>query len=156
MGVVRDRRSAERRLRLGIVEGLERRLLLSAVLSYLAPAEKGPDHLLLRVSGDTLELLDNGIHAAELPTAEISSVVVAGAVGRDTTLMVDYSGGSIPPPIAYQGGAGGFNSLVIEGASVAAETYAATDAHDGSITVGDSRITYTNLSPITDTTIATA
>jgi len=71
---------------------------------------------------------------------------------RDT--FVFNPGGSISGEI--EGGAGGYDSLVIEGGTYASVTYAATGPDSGTITLDGTTLSYEGLEPITDSKIGRA
>jgi hypothetical protein len=70
----------------------------------------------------------------------------------DDTLSTDFSGGLLAHPIIYDGGPGpGTNSLTLPRGNYPKEVYTPTDAHSGTIELGDQVvIQYSNLSPIYD------
>ncbi|HSZ56488.1 MAG TPA: dockerin type I repeat-containing protein [Tepidisphaeraceae bacterium] len=136
-------------------ERLERRRLLATTLLYAAPAGVAPDQITLIRSVSQLEIVDGAQVVASQAADQTASVEIDGAAGRDTCLTIDYSNGALDLPIAYNGGHGGFNSLSVQGNTESHESFSASGPHSGLIRLGASTISYTNLSPISDTTAAT-
>src|SRR5450432_3621675 len=94
----------------------------SDVLAFAAsPAPPGKENrFTLRLNRANLELLDRqtGTILRSQPLASVRSVDIKGADGEtNDTLTVDFSGGmfSVPAGIHYDGGVGGFDTLVIAG-----------------------------------------
>ncbi|MCX5734321.1 MAG: LEPR-XLL domain-containing protein, partial [candidate division NC10 bacterium] len=74
--------------------------------------------------------------------------LIGGSDNRDTFIL--NLGGSISGGI--EGGAGGYDSLVLAGGTYASVTYAATSADSGTITLDGATLAYAGLEPITDNT----
>jgi len=128
-------------------------------LSYTAPAGHSQNTLTLLASGPTLELLDGatGSILASRPLAGTDGVTIQGAPGNvDDALTVDLSGGALalPDGIHFDGGVGGWDTLVVTGGDAAPGSYTATGLNSGIITHAGTRVFFSNLEPVTDTTIA--
>lgn len=89
-------------------------------LTYTAPAGNGPDDLVLRRKGGTVEVYDARTRrvVAGKPFDELSAVTITGAADEDDRLTVDYAGGGFYPTtgITFAGGAGGMDTLRVKGA----------------------------------------
>src|SRR5262249_49861320 len=75
-----------------------------------------PDNLTLRLNGTVLELLDNGTVVLSRPLANTTSIVLTGAVNEPDSLTIDNGFGGliqVPGGIAFDGGAGGGNTLFL-------------------------------------------
>jgi hypothetical protein len=87
----------------------------------------------------------------------ITSFTWNGGAGTDT-MTINNAGGTLTVPITYTGSVGGANTLLVEGGSYASGVNTATGAGAGTLqyiggTSGNSGlITYSNLSPVQDTT----
>src|SRR3982074_734418 len=121
-------------------------------LIYTAPRHPagGENRYTLRLRGDKLELseTESGVVSRSQLIAATSGVVIQGANGNvNDTLIVDFSGGmfSLPEGIRYDGGEGGYDTLVIAGGTAAREVFTAKNASDGVIAIGEMRITYSNI-----------
>ena len=98
----------------------------------------------------------NTLFALSVPTSVLNTVAVAGTSAGET-LTLDYSGGDPLPtsgltydPASTSGLA--TNSLTLQGGSFTGEEYTATGTGAGSILYdGTKTITFSNLSPVTDT-----
>ena len=91
------------------------------------------------------------------------STFAFNTLGGNDTLTVDYTAGNIPFPINYDGGtqtAPPGDSLIIQGGNFASSVYTPSSPTNGTVThVGGTTgtaglITFTNLSPVTDTSVA--
>jgi hypothetical protein len=134
------------------IETLTGNASLVLVLDAGAQANDGtPDAFLIRGNGSAFEAYVNGSLAYTSQTAYFHSIIVNGS-GDDDTLTVDASNGNPIPKsgIAFNGG-GGTNTLNILGGSFTTDTYNYTSAHDGNIHLDSQVITYTNLTPLTNT-----
>lgn len=126
-------------------------------LTYDAPAHPGqPNRLTLRLNGPDIELLDDasGVILRSRPLAATSAVLINGAAGEvDDTLTVDFSGGliTVRDGINYDGGAGGFDSLVLHTGQAPQTTHTPTGAMSGALDVGGVQLAYANLEPVTVT-----
>jgi hypothetical protein len=119
--------------------------------------------LVLRDSNNTIDA-DAGVspvagdpNAVTIPLASITDVEINTHQGSDT-LTVDISGGDLPIPLTYDGGDGGFDTLVLAGGerTFSEATYRFDNASDGAVEIdGSELITYTGLEPITSTITAT-
>ena len=124
----------------------------SATLTYHSP--DAGQQLLLRRDGDRLVLVDQQSRAivASAPAVSTRRVVIAGAANRNDTLTLDLSSPiSLPQGIDYDGGARGWDTLVVTGGSVRKETVTQLTPHDGVFDLDGLALRYTNLEPITDT-----
>lgn len=145
-----------------LFEPLEPRLLFSADLMPLVVdmADVGSDvTLLLNSTAGTIEVYDT-VNPASGPLVsqklnETSEIVIKGVDNRNDTLTVDFTAPFFKD-ITFQGGAGAFDSLVINGGQFDSSTYIATGPDAGTIDLQDdasnARITYSGLEPITDNT----
>ena len=111
--------------------------------------------VILRREGDLLRIADarSGALLAGAPAATTQRVLVQGAAGaHDDTLTIDLgqpivlAGG-----IDYDGGADGWDTLVLRGGSAREQRVVQQTPHDGVIDVDGLVIRYSNLEPITDT-----
>jgi len=121
-------------------------------LTYTAPAG-GDARLTIERAGADLVVRDDlsNLVVARANYAATTGVEIHGAAGQSTSLTIDLSQGPIALPILYAAGVGGDNSLTLQGGPPASEIYAPTSAHDGTIVLGATAITYQNLTPISDT-----
>jgi Ca2+-binding RTX toxin-like protein len=102
-----------------------------AVLSFVAPVGNGPDVITVRLSGNgnKFEILDDGAVVASQNTNNTDSVVVSAAAGEGDSLVVDYSFGAFPQPVAFADGASGAAANVTNsGGSVALDFSTSTRA----------------------------
>ncbi|MEE8524882.1 MAG: hypothetical protein V3T72_13190, partial [Thermoanaerobaculia bacterium] len=74
---------------------------------------------------------------------------LVGAADNEDTFVFDFDSDAALSGL-LEGGAGGFDSLIIEGGSFATVTYNATGPDSGSITYDGTPIAFTGLEPITD------
>jgi Ca2+-binding RTX toxin-like protein len=104
-------------------------------LVYTAPTGNGPDVLVLRRRGPTLEIYDALARkaVASAPFDEVTAVTITGADGEPDSLTIDYTGGPFRPPggITFAGGTGGPDALSVRGA-------------DRDLTLTDTALTTTN------------
>ena len=130
----------------------------SGTLAYTASAapcgEK--NQITLKLHGANLVLSDSrsGFILCSRPLALTRGVEIKGA-GGDTndTLTVDFSGGpfSLPEGLRFDGGVGGYDTLVVTGGTSAREIYDPKNQNDGVITLDGTRIIYSNIEPVIDT-----
>jgi len=100
---------------------------------------------------ETLQITDGaGTVLAEALLADTTSICIHGQEDVDDTLVVDLSGAPIPIPITYDGGAGGLDTLVIQGGQFATANYTADGPDAGTIVLDQTTIHYLGLEPITD------
>lgn len=108
--------------------------------------------LTLRRSGSELQIIDGGAVVSSMAAATTDHVVIRGTAADDDTLTIDLS-----QPIAlaigidYDGGAGGWDTLVLRGGNAREERITQLNPHDGIVDIDGLVIRYTNLEPITDT-----
>jgi uncharacterized repeat protein (TIGR01451 family) len=122
----------------------------SSILSYRATS--GSDLRLCRAA-DRIVLKDVRTEevVASGRASSITRVVVRGADGNeDDTLEVDLTGLDLPGGIDYDGGIGGFDTLVVSGVARHA-TATPSSPHDGVLDYDGLRIRYSNIEPISDT-----
>ncbi|WP_339733614.1 hypothetical protein [uncultured Gimesia sp.] len=103
---------------------------------------------------DEVEIYRDGNLIANQLLDRTSEVRVIGATNSADSLEVDFSGGNpIPVNEVFFNGLGGSGSdeLMITNGSHTDSIYNYTNAHDGSIILDDSVITYIGLEPITNT-----
>jgi len=122
-----------------------------APLRYDAPA--GGSALTLVRAGSDLRVVDDatGDVVASSALADTTGVDIHGTDSGDDRLTVDLGGGDFAAPVAYDGGAGGFDTLAVRGGSVTTERDDATGPQSGTLALDDLRIAYSNVEPITDT-----
>jgi hypothetical protein len=77
-----------------------------------------PHTISLRLNGSNLELTADGTLSSR-PLAEVSSVSIVGTPDVNDTLTVDLSGGAILVPISFDGGAAGYDTLIVTGSTPA-------------------------------------
>lgn len=113
------------------------------------------DAIGITIDGNNLVVTLEGV-TTEIPLAGLTELIINGGDGDDT-LTVDLGGGPLPFNITFNGGNGGFDTLVVTGfdESGAFNAYNAnyTNRHDGSIQFRDggtilSTVSYTGLEPI--------
>lgn len=89
-------------------------------------------------------------HTATVPFAAVTGTQInVNTAGGDDSLTVDFSRGTFPKPINYNGGTG-TNTLLLKGSSFATETVTATNSNSGTITLSGHSITFSSLSSVTD------
>ena len=126
----------------------------AATLIYVNGTANTGQNLLLRRDGDRLVLVNQQSRAvvASAPAGSTQRVVVVGADDRNDTLTLDLTNPlSLPRGIDYDGGARGWDTLVLTGGSVQRETVTQLTPHDGVFDLDGLALRYTNLEPITDT-----
>src|SRR5262249_10958691 len=108
----------------------------------------------LQVDGSDLQIIDTrtGAELARQPIGLTSAVIIDGVDYVDDTLHVNLNRGSISVPITFNGGAGGFDSLSVDGGTVSRSMYTTTGPDSGTITLDALVIHYTGLEPVEDTT----
>jgi autotransporter-associated beta strand protein len=90
----------------------------------------------------------------------ITSFTWIGGAGTDA-MTIDNAGGTLSVPITYTGSVGGANTLAVEGGSYASGVNTATGAgagtlqYSGGASGNSGLITYSNLTPVSDTTAET-
>lgn len=126
--------------------------VLAATLHYSFGADR---HVVLRRAGERLLIASahSGATLAAAPAATTDRVVIRGASGaHDDTLTVELSSPIVlRDGIDYDGGAGGWDTLVLQGGSAREQRVTQLSPHDGEIDVDGLLLRYTNLEPITDT-----
>jgi uncharacterized repeat protein (TIGR01451 family) len=149
-----------RRQRFLRMEPLEdRRLLtLGGPLTYAVAETSGPSDLLLRRSGDDLEVVDAGNQTvlASRSIGATTGVLITGRDAANDSLTVDFSSGELSAlPIEFHGGAAGFDVLSITGSGGQSGAYLPSGAKfgDGTFLVnsgtGTVPIRFTGLEPTT-------
>ena len=127
----------------------------SATLTWESRSAAAQSHLTLREEGGEIVLIDDATKrvVASAPASDTTRVVVRGADGaHDDTLTVDLSHGlRLAEGIDYDGGAGGFDTLVLTGGSTAAQSIRQLSPSAGIIDVAGLTIRYDNLEPVNDT-----
>src|SRR5580765_4587975 len=111
--------------------------------------DDAPHVITLGVDGLNLNVTINGV-TQTTAIASITAVTITGAPDQNDTLTVDLSGGPISAPISYDGGARGYDTLVISGGN-ADLVSSPKDHSSGTISVGVTTVTYTNLEPVSNT-----
>ncbi|HZQ27786.1 MAG TPA: SdrD B-like domain-containing protein, partial [Acidimicrobiales bacterium] len=129
------------------------------VLSYTASGPDAAHRVSLQKQGNDLQLVDTdtGRLLAQRPATDTSSVVVQGTDGQvdDTfTLNLPDHALRLPGGIRFDGGQGGFDTLVLQGGQVQKEVAQAYNAHSGRISLDGVLLHYANIEPIVDTTPA--
>ncbi|MBX2869657.1 MAG: DUF4347 domain-containing protein, partial [Acidiferrobacterales bacterium] len=132
--------------------------------SGLLPAEQlrfdmvsGENDVMISSDGTSITISDGSTSSSTL-IADITDILITGVDNEDDTLTVDFAT-SFLIPIAFEGGIGGNDSLIIDNGAFDTVTYTATASDSGDITletaVGDSTsISYSGLEPITDNSTA--
>jgi hypothetical protein len=124
-------------------------------LAFTNTAATPARHLLLRRVGGELRLVDRGTATivASAPAATTERVAIRGAAGpHDDTLTIDLSAAlSLPGGIDYDGGSGGWDTLVLTGGTVRHERLTQLSPSSGVFELDGLEIRYTNLEPVTDT-----
>jgi hypothetical protein len=130
------------------------RLIIDASVPTAVPVAFADTH---DGDGDTLEIR-GGDHTWTVTGANTGTAgnvtfagvenLIGGPDNRDTFIL--NPGGSISGGI--EGGAGGYDSLVIAGGTYASVAYSATGSDAGTITLDGTALSYKGLEPITDNT----
>jgi len=133
---------------------------VSALLLFAAPLfgeelryeNRSARELTLRRDGARLVITDGASIVASAPVATTDRVVIRGATGpHDDTLTIDLT--NLPVlrgGIDYDGGAGGWDTLVLIGGSARVQRVTQLNPNDGDIDVDGLAIRYRNLEPISD------
>ncbi|MDI1314237.1 hypothetical protein, partial [Prosthecobacter sp.] len=116
---------------------------LSNYLGYAA-LKNGTDGLSVFISGD-IDLWS--LRPDFLQEQGIRSLTIYGSDSTNDTLIVDLSRGEIPLSVTFHGGVGGFDSLVVQGASTGSYT-PGEHFGDGVLESGTTRISFTGLEPV--------
>jgi uncharacterized repeat protein (TIGR01451 family) len=123
-------------------------------LIFVNRSEEPSRQLTLRREGDRLVIVDGRSRAvvASASASETQHVIIRGADESDDTLTVDLTNPfSLSEGIDYDGGVGGWDSLVLMGGFVQHQTVRQTK-YDGVIDLDGLVLRFQNLEPITDTT----
>jgi hypothetical protein len=128
-------------------------------LAYTATGPDASHRVSLQRQGSDLQLVDTdtGRLLGQRPAADTGSVVVQGTDGNvDDTFTLDLPETSLhlPGGIRFDGGQGGFDTLVLQGGRVTKEVAHAYNAHSGWISLDSLKLHYANIEPIVDTTPA--
>ena len=127
----------------------------ATTLTYSAPSAHANRLTLIR-AGSNVQLRDAAeTVVAQAALADIDRIVIEGSNAVDDTLTVDLSGGLLPVPTHFDGGAGGFDTLNIHGGAVSNSSDTASGPQSGTIALDGMRVDYSNVEPITDTTPVT-
>ena len=131
---------------------------------YSPASDSIDDAYTLVIDGTDLEVNDTATSTllSRVPVATIATIGITGGTDRDA-LTIDYSGGFIDVPTAYDGGdptAAPGDSLRLQGATAASVTHTFDNESSGSVLVDingtqSNTITYTGLEPIVDNLSAT-
>jgi uncharacterized repeat protein (TIGR01451 family) len=115
-------------------------------------------HLTLRSTAGDVQIVDDstGQIVASAPTGDVRKVIIRGASGaHDDQLTVDLSTPfDLPGGIDFDGGAGGFDTLVMTGGNVGKQTLRQQNTHAGTFAIGALAVRYSNLEPLVDTAAA--
>ncbi|HYO76123.1 MAG TPA: IPTL-CTERM sorting domain-containing protein [Thermoanaerobaculia bacterium] len=132
----------------------------ASTLTYTAVPSARDAHYTLRGAGNEVVIVDDrsGNVVASAPANETRRVVVQGASGaHDDTLTVDLSALRLPEGVDYDGGARGWDTLIVSGGDAQQHQVAThLSSSDGILDLGGITIRYANLEPITDTTASAA
>ena len=132
----------------------------AATLRYAVPRGDHAQAKLLLMRRGARVLLENerdGELLAAASYARTGAISIHGSDGAvDNTLTIDLGGGSIALPggIRYDGGRGGYNTLVLRGGRAGAERSVSYGPHSGLLRLGHTRVSYSDIAPILDTTPA--
>lgn len=133
--------------------------LFGGTLTHVNRSTDADRRLILRRYDTRLVIADRGSQTvlASAPAATTDRVVIQGAAGEhndtltiDLTQPISLSGG-----IDYDGGAAGWDELVLQGGSAQDQRVTQLTPHDGVLDIDGLMIRYKNLEPITDTVPAT-
>lgn len=109
----------------------------------------------MRGSGEAIVVIDDatGRVVASAPAASTTGVVVRGASGaHDDTLTVELSDAlRLPGGIDYDGGSGGWDTLILAGHAPGDHVVTHLSSSDGILDLGGLSVRYFNLEPVTDT-----
>ena len=120
-----------------------------ALTIKLVNGANGPS---IRVT-DPNNILSNGTHTVDTPIALITGNIQVNTLAGNDSLTVDYSGGTIPYAILYNGGAG-TNTLTLKGDTAGTVTESDTGSAAGSIaTASEGTVTYSNVQTVSDTNV---
>lgn len=126
----------------------------ASTLSYTSPQTGSPRHLSLRRSGAWLQIVDDDSRAivASARAAQTQRVAIRGADGDDDALTIDLTQRlALPGGIDYDGGRGGWDTLIVSGGRAEREAITQLTPHDGTVDVDGLMIRYVNLEPVVDT-----
>lgn len=128
----------------------------ASILTYVNQSADADRRLTLRADGDRVLLVDDRSHAVVASAVAPERVIVRGAPGaHDDALTIDLANKlSVPGGIKFDGGAGGWDTLIITGGAVARESVTQRSPHDGVFDLDGLRVQYTNLEPLTDNSAA--
>jgi uncharacterized repeat protein (TIGR01451 family) len=115
------------------------------------------DNFTLSRNGPHIQLWDGSQTLRRQSDYRLTSrFVLTGADGVDDRLMADFSGGNPIPSggLSFEGGAGGFDTLVLSGGQVDTVMHRALSASSGLIDIDGYAINYTGLEPIADSLVA--
>jgi uncharacterized repeat protein (TIGR01451 family) len=119
--------------------------------------EDDGDDIRVVVNGTDLEVwLDGGGTPWMTYTLSTLNTLTINGLGGDDTLTVDFGGGDPVPTggLFFNGGAGGNDTMALQGGSPTDMAYTYSNLNDGSVNVDGSLITYTGLEPIASTITA--
>jgi hypothetical protein len=107
--------------------------------------------------GTNFDLYDNGQLVFVQPAASTTSInILTDPDGVDSSLTIDYSGGTFTNNVKFDGGTGSsMHTLTLENGTFTTATYSYTGAGSGTITIGSQTITFSDTSAITDTDAVT-
>ena len=131
-------------------DGVLSQVAVPAKLEYTAEDGETLD-LTLQLDGDQLQLVNNTDSSvvASQTLADTTKIVVAGAE-LDDKLTIDLSA-PISVPIEFDGGMGGFDSLIIEGGNYQSVVYNVISPDSGTIWLDGVYLSYIGLEPIVNT-----
>ena len=125
--------------------------------SGLSPPAPGPwtvtltdaavHEITLGLVGGNLQISVNGAVWDTRQPDLVTAISIVGVPDLNDTLTVDLSGGAISVPIFFDGGASGYDTLVVTGTSGAFMSMA-TGPQSGQVAVGSTVITYAGLEPV--------
>jgi autotransporter-associated beta strand protein len=101
-----------------------------------------------------VELYDNGILVLTQRTSDTHNINIGAQTGADSSLTIDYSGGTFTNTVTFDGGTGtGTHSLLLEnGGTFTNKTFTLTSASAGTINIGTQAITFSDTGSVTDAT----
>jgi hypothetical protein len=119
----------------------------------------GGARLHLRLNSGTLELRRFGALVASKALDGTSGIFINGQVDAEDSLEVDFSGGFFENPIHFDGGSGGYDTLLISEYDVDTVTHTFVNESDGSVDLfansKHANIVYVGLEPVIDNANAT-